>query len=209
MSTLAGHRVSSAVVRLPRHGVWAATVHLVGAVQLAGAVSLTIEDLTLAGSVVRGGPDAAASTASYTITGGAGGWRKPIPSKPYRNDLGVKLSTVLSDAARDAGERLELGADRTVGPAYVRRAGPAWDALALLASSWWVDVDGVTQVRPRPAVPVIASYRVIRPVPAQSMREIATESPALFAPGALFHERPIEEVTIHVDHASLRLLVRT
>jgi len=206
MSTLAGNSIERAVVHRPRQGVWSGTVKLVNPVALVGTVVLTIEDLTLTGTVVRGGVDKAEASSDYLITGGAGGWRQDIGAKSYRNDLGVKLSTVLGDAAREAGERLELAADRIVGSAYVRRAGPAWNVLV---GPWWMDDTGVTQVRPRPSLKVISSYRVLRQVLSLAMREIATETPAAFAPGAIFYEAPIEQVTIHVDHASLRLTVRS
>src|ERR1700676_388307 len=101
-ATLANHPISSAVVHLPRVGIWTAEVSLIDAVELSGSVSLVIDDVTLAGTLLRGGPSDGA--ASFFVIGGTGGWRSTISEKPYDNDLGIKLSTVLQHAADAAKE---------------------------------------------------------------------------------------------------------
>jgi hypothetical protein len=208
-TTLANVLVSKAGVHWPRSGVWSAGVQLVEPTELAGAVELVIDGgLTFKGTVVRGGP--IEGSARYLIEGGAGGWRKTIPAKGYRNAAGVKLSEVLGDAAREAGELLELGVpDRSLGVAYQRRQGPAWDVLTTLAGPWWVDAPGVTQVRARPSPMVTAEFRSMRWDRAAGRREISTETVADFAPGALLADDPIEEVQIDVEDGVVRLVVRT
>ena len=208
-ATLAGFAISTAAVTLPLWGVWSAEIYLVDPAELAGAVSLVIEDLVLAGSVVRGGP--VEGSARYVVAGGAGGWRRVVPPQPYRNDLGIRLSTVLADVARAAGEQLELdpALERVLGSAWVRRAGPAWDVLGRLGVPWWLDGAGVTQVRLRPAPAVSApAARLIAWDRGKALRELAVDTLAPWAPGALLEGAPIEHVAIHVEHGRARLQVR-
>lgn len=210
-ATLAGTPASSVVVRLPPVGVWTAEVELVAPVTLSGAVALVVGDLTLAGTVVRGGP--VEGVASYLVTGGAGGWSglppgAPIAAKGYRNDAGVKLSTVLQDAAKAAGERLVLAADKSIGVAFARHAGPAWDVLARLCPSWWVDAAGVTQVGPRPATPITAKSKVLAWKRARSIKVLSVDVLAPFVPGALLEGAPIVEVLIRARHGATRVEVR-
>jgi hypothetical protein len=206
-ATLSGYPVSTAAVTRPRWGIWSAEVYLVDPAELAGSVSLTIEDLVLAGTVVRGGP--VEGSARYLITGGAGGWRRVIGPQGYRNDLGIKLSTVLADAARAAGERVELdpALERVLGPAWVRRAGQAWNTFGRLSLPWWVDDAGTTQVRVRPAPVVAAPSRLISRDRGRALREVAADSLAAWAPGAVFDGSPIEHVTIHCEHGRARMQV--
>jgi hypothetical protein len=206
-ANLSGNLVSDVRLHRVRVGVWSAVVELPAPVQLAGAVSLTVGDLTLAGTIVRGGP--VEGEAAYLVTGGAGRWRQSIPAKGYRNDLGVKASTILRDAAAAAGEQLVLTqADTVVGSAWVRAAAPAWDTLAALAPVWWMDGTGVTQVGPRPATVVSGAWRLIRWARAAGVQVIATETPSIFEPGALLAGATIEEVDLHATNEGTRLRVR-
>jgi hypothetical protein len=205
---LAGYPVSDVRLLRVRVGVWVAQVELPSPAQLAGAVSLTVGDLTLAGTIVRGGP--VEGEASYLVTGGAGKWRQSAAARAYRNDLGVKASTVLKDVARDAGEQINITSPEVIlGSAWVRAQAPAWNVLAELAPVWWVDVAGVTQVGPRPATAVSPSaYRLIRWVRRSGLQAVATDTPSLLEPGFLLGGAPIEEVLLHANNAGLRCRVR-
>lgn len=210
-ATLAGTRVSSAVVRFPAAGVWSAELELVDPVTLTGAVSLVLEDLTLACTVVRGGP--VEGSASYLVTGGAGGWSglppgRPVGAKAYRNDAGVKLSTVLVDVARDAGEKVSLAADRPIGVVFVRQAGPGWDTLARLCPSWWVDGAGVTQVGPRPATPITLKTRLLGWTRKAGLRILAADALAPFVPGAVLEGAPLLDVVLRATRGATRIEVR-
>lgn len=207
-ANLSGNGISDVLLHRVRVGVWVAQVALPSPVQLAGAVSLTVGDLTLTGTVVRGGP--VEGEASYLVTGGAGKWRLPIGARPYRNDLGVKASTVLQDAARDAGERLVITSPEVLlGSAWVRAKGEAWNVLAQVAPVWWMDNVGVTQVGPRPATVVQpGAFRLIKWVRRAGMQEVATDTPSALEPGFLLGGAPIEEVIIHANNAGLRCRVR-
>ncbi len=149
-STLGGHRVTSARATIPAWGAWYADASVDGEVTLSGAVELKIADLSLKGTVLSGGPDKGRSL--FRIVGGNGAWGKELPAKSYANDAGVKLSTVLVDAANEAGESLLSSSipDERVGPAFVRPAGPACRVLEQLApSGWYVGEDGVTRIGKR------------------------------------------------------------
>jgi hypothetical protein len=145
-ATLNGHRVTSARANIPAWGCWFADASVDGEVTIAGAVELKIADLTLRGTVLSGGP--AKGRSHFRIVAGAGGWGRSIKKEGYANDAGVKLSTVLGDAAALVGETLDAStmtaADR-VGPSYTREAGPACHLLELEAKgAWYVREDGVT-----------------------------------------------------------------
>ncbi len=210
-ATLAGTPASNVVVHFPVTGVWTAEVELVAPVTFAGLVSLVVGDLTLACTVVRGGP--VEGSASYLVTGGAGGWSGLLPgklvaAKSYRNDAGVKLSTVLKDAATAAGESVSLGTDRSLGVAFLRQAGPAWDVLARTSSSWWVDAAAVTQVRPRPSAAITAPFKVLEWKRARGARLLSADTLAPFQPGALLEGAPLLDVVLRARHASTRIEVR-
>jgi len=205
--SLSGYPVSDVRLHLVRVGVWSAEVCLPSPAQLSGAVTLTVGDMTLAGTVVRGGP--VEGEAAYLVTGGAGKWRQTIGARAYRNDLGVKASTVLTDAARDAGEQLNITSPEVLlGSAFVRAQGEAWDVLAQLAPVWWVDGAGVTQVGPRPSTAVTGAYRLIKWVRQAGMQEIATDTPSILAPGLTLNGAAIEEVDLHATSDGLRCRVR-
>lgn len=148
--TLEGHVATHVRVQLPAWGVWYADVSLAGEHTLTGSVTLVVADLTLVGSVVSGGPSRGRST--YRIAGGAGGWGTVIPSRGYANDAGVKVFTILRDAAARAGETLDLGSLPTtsVGAAFTRAKGPAGRVLQeLVPERWYVGEDGITRVGQR------------------------------------------------------------
>lgn len=119
--------------------------------QISGAVTLTIADATYSGTALSGGPTRGRS--SFRIVGGKGKWGKTILRKAYSNDAGVKLLTVLQDAAQSAGEQLDFASisktDR-VGSGFSRPTGPASRVLEQVApSNWYVGEDGLTRLGSR------------------------------------------------------------
>ncbi len=153
VATLNGNRVTSARADISAFGCWYANASVDGEVALSGAVELKIADLTLRGTVLSGGP--AKGRSHYRIVAGAGGWGRSIKKEGYANDAGVKLSTVLGDAAALVGETLDastMSASDKVGPSYTREAGPACHLLELEAKgAWYVREDGVTCIGRRAA----------------------------------------------------------
>jgi hypothetical protein len=145
-------RATHALATIPSWGLWHAEVNLDGEHTLSGAATLTIADLTLSGTVLSGGPESGRTP--VWIVGGRGGWGRVIPEKSYANDAGVKVATILRDAAAACGETIDEASLPTtrVGPAWVRREGRASRTLALVAPrNWYVREDGVTVIGQRAA----------------------------------------------------------
>ncbi len=185
-ATFNGHRVTSARVNIPKWGCWYAEVQLDGEHTLTGATTLKMADLTLVGTILSGGPMKGRS--SYRIVAGAGGWGRTIDSKPYKNDAGVKVSTVLGDAAREAGETMaSIAAAQRVGPAWTRQEGPASRDLELISQgSWYIDEAGVTTLGARPAGELVGKVTRITPVDlARGKLVLAAESIATILPGVV------------------------
>jgi hypothetical protein len=163
-ATLNGVTVTSCTVSIPAYGIWWATVELDQPAALSGAVTLVLADLTLKGTVMSGGPWQ--GRARYRIAGGAGGWGKSLAAKPgYANDAGVKLRTVIGDAARECGEAVGTIPVGVTGSYYVRAEGPAVRVLHDLAPrAWYVDEAGVTQFGRRPKVTYSGGATRLTPV---------------------------------------------
>lgn len=193
-ATLAGLRVVSGTVRCPSRGAWVADLTLDSSASLTGSQTLTVGDLSLVGSVVRGATYA--GTSAWRMVGGAGRWGAMLGARAYRNDAGVKRSTVLADIARDAGETLELPADDvSLGTAWTRLARPAREALALAwGAEWYVDDDGTTRLGARPTGTVSAPRQVVHEEPEHGLRVLATEYPAAVRPGYTLDGRSITSV---------------
>lgn len=186
-ATLQGKRVTSARVTLPAWGCWYAEANLDGEVTLTGRVELKIADLTLSGTVLSGGP--AKGRSAYRIAGGAAQWGKVLPKKSYANDLGVKASTVLTDAAREAGETLDASTIPTtaLGPSYVRPEGPASAVLERISPTrWYVGEDGVTRIGQRAASALPAKVTRVTPVDrARERVDLASDTIAAIVPGVV------------------------
>lgn len=183
---LAGTNVLEATVTIPVRGAWTADLILTGAPEsgTAGLLTLTIADLELHGTVVRGAEFQGKYSAR--MVGGYAGWRNTLGPKSYQSDGGLKLGPILQDLAREAGEQLSVADDRVIGTAFVRRSGPAVRTLDELYPDWWVDFDGVTQIGPRVGVTTSAEFQVLDKAPEEGRTELATESPASFYPGVSF-----------------------
>lgn len=184
VATLNGHRVTSARATIPAWGRWYADASVDGEVTLTGAVTLKIADLTLAGTVLSGGPSKGRS--HYRIVAGAGGWGKTIPAASYTNDAGTKLTKVLGDAAKLVGETIDTtsAASVRVGPGWTTQAGPASRLLEQLApAAWYVGEDGVTRIGRRQAT-VYSGKATLGPVDhARGTVTLAAESIASIVPG--------------------------
>lgn len=151
-ATLNGTRVLDARLSIPGWGASYHDVTLEGEVSLTGAVTLLVSDLTIKGTILTGGVGQGRSF--YRIVAGAGGWPKSLPKKSYANDAGVKLATVIGDAAAAAGETLDattVDQQARLGPAFARVDGePAARVLEQLApSAWYVGEDGKTRLGAR------------------------------------------------------------
>jgi len=209
-ATLNDHRVTSATIDLPAWGAWHADVSLDGEVKIAGAVTLVVNDLTLKGTILSGGPLFGRSR--FRVVGGAGGWGKILPKNSYANDAGVRLSTILNDAAKAAGETLDASTVPTIqlGPAWTRDEGAACFVLnALAPSAWYVGEDGVTRLGQRKASTFAGQATRIEPVDQATKRlTIASESIATLVPGVVVDGLSALDVTHEISPDGLRTTIR-
>jgi hypothetical protein len=183
-ATLNTIRATHALATIPSWGLWHAEVNLDGEHTLSGEAKLILADLTLVGTVLSGGPESGRTP--VWIVGGRGGWGRVIPEKSYANDAGVKVATILRDAAAACGETLDEASLPTtrVGPAWVRPAGRASRTLALVASkNWYVREDGVTVIGQRKASTLDAKVTRGPVDKARGKVTLAAESIAKILPG--------------------------
>lgn len=214
----AGSRVVSARITLPASGCWVADVYFADETAVAATGVLRVETLSLVGTVLRGAAFAGARSAR--IVGGYGGWRRPLPALPYAKPQGVRLATVIGDAAAAVGERVNLlgsYATQVLGQRWVRAAARASLVLSqTVQRAWWVAPDGVTQIGERPTAVVNQGFDIINWQPNIGLATLATEALATWQPGIVFRS-PIlpapltaTSVTINMDPKGvLRLEVLT
>lgn len=211
---LNGERVISAQLTIARKGAAVADILLATSKPVPVASELAIGALKLKGRAVRMAPFAGAR--SVRFVGGGGGWRKTIKARGYSHDAGVRLSTVLGDAARDAGEQVSVTQDRVLGTAYVRERAVAERVLRFLAPQWWIDPDGVTQLAARASGLITSPFTVENLSGGKGRFEIATEAYHDWQPGRRFTsptvagEQTISTVQMTADNdGKLRLVVMT
>ncbi len=157
---------------------------------------------TLSGAIVSGGEYA--GRASYRIVGGRGRWGNIIPRKPYRDDAGVKVSKLLTDAANEAGEVLGPLPTTRLGPHYARKEDRASRVLNLLAPEWFVDFAGVTQIGRRPTTTFSGDEPRVRVDKNLGVIDLAVESIAGLLPGVVVDGlQPATDVVFELDSSRL------
>ncbi|MCL2724858.1 MAG: hypothetical protein FWD69_10525 [Polyangiaceae bacterium] len=204
---LAGYRATSARVTLPAWGAWYAEVSIDVEAQISGAVDLALADATFKGTVLSGGP--AKGRSNFRIVGGNAGWGKEIPKKGYANDAGVKLSTVLRDAAQEASEALDMSTvdlAATAGSAFARRRDAACRVLErLVPGAWYIGEDGVTRLGRRPTTPYTGVAVRVTPIDlARGTITLAAESLKELVPGVVVDELEAVDVVHDVSQKGLR-----
>lgn len=206
MSTASLNGVSCTAMRLqvPAWGAWWADVALSEELDLSGNLEFELAGTALVGSLAFGG--SADGVAAARIVGGGGGWGKVIPEKSYNNDLGVKASTVVGDAAGTAGETMGT-VDTTIrrGPHYARAEGPASSVLNILhPQNWYVDFDGITHIGRRPTVEYEGDAPRTRVAPASEVIDLAVDSLDGLLPGVVVDGRkPATDVQFTLDNKRL------
>lgn len=212
-AALNGNQIVSAQITIPMRGIWTADVMLEQEPEtsLTGLLSLTIgESFTMRGTIVRSGEFV--GTFSARLVGGYAGWRTVLAPRSYRSPLGLRLSPILRDAAREAGEQINVADDRTLQSFYVRPRGRASRVLTDLYPDWWIDFDGVTQIAERVSGVVGSSFDVIGYDPHVGKIEVATDAPQAFVPGVSFSDVTLAQKTAnlvvhHVKAEKLRTVV--
>lgn len=216
MSLLSGRRVTDLELTIPPAGGWLGTGHLdSGAALATGPATLVLGDLSMIGTVLRGGVDSPDRPA-FVVAGGAG-WSTLLqgPGGAYASPSGVRLRTVLADLARAAGEAYDVPADVSIGAAYGWDAGTPVDAvLAELVTRgalgpWRAQPNGRTSFAPWPALPAADTHgHVVDRRLARGLREVAlTTSVAAWLPGATVQGVTIARTTLNETQDELRALV--
>ncbi len=199
IATLNGASVTRARVHVPAWGRWWADLDLAEPVTQSGAAALVVAGQAMTGTIVSGG--AANGRAAYHVVGGKGGWGRTLPAKPYNDDAGVRLRTVLGDAAAEVGETLADVPATQLGPHYARHGGPASVALNLLAErNWYMDFAGVTRIGQRAATTYTGTAPRVRVDPLAQVIDLAVDSIAGLVPGVRVdgHE-PATDVELELD----------
>lgn len=204
--TLDGLPVTSCRVNMPAFGVWWAEVEIDRPEALSGAATIALLDLTLRGTIVSGG--VWQGRARYRIAAGAGGWGRVVGATSYANDLGVKASSVVGDAAAACGETIGAAPTGSVGFAYTRAEGPASRVLEDVAEhAWYVDSDGVTQFGARTGGTYTGGATRVATDPAQGRIELAPTAVADLLPGVVVDGLTAVDVEHVLDAGKLRTTV--
>ncbi len=203
--TVNGRTATHMRVQIPSWGCWYIDASVDSGEPISGAASVLANDLSLSGTVLSGGPDR--GRAPVRIVGGKGGWGKPLPAKSYANDAGVKIATIVRDAAESCGETFDLStATGNVGAAFVRPEGPASRVLELVAPrAWYVGEDGVTRLGTRKARELPMGVTRVSSDPARGTVALASEALAGLLPGLVVDGM----VVVDVEHDASPTKVRT
>jgi hypothetical protein len=206
-ASVAGIGATKLRIYTPPWGAWWVEAQLEAESSLSGRVTIVASDRTLSGTIVSGGISGQGKSA-YRIVGGAGGWARPAPPRSYNDPSGVKLSTVLEEAATDAGEVFDAPPPATlIGTAWARDDGPASRVLELLARrAWHVDDAGLTHLgrRLRLAIP-LADGMELGPIDrARGCVDIAGEQIADILPGQVIDGLEVVEVETTISGSSVR-----
>lgn len=173
MSTLAGAPLIRARLDVPPSGGWIAAVALASRpVPPLGPAELVIGDLRLLGRVIRAGEDEPDQPA--VVIAGGPGWDALLTRRgTYNAPGGVRLSTVLADLAKLAGEAYAAPPEAFLPEEYGWGDDPPIEGRAVLADlvrrkaipTWRVDPpDGRTRFDPWPDLgPADQLARVLAP----------------------------------------------
>lgn len=208
LATLNGVTVSRLSAIVPAWGAWWADVDTTEGTlfEKGSAATLKLGGVTMLGTIVAGG--VVDGRGAYRVVGGKGKWGASIKGKPYLDDAGVKLSRVLLDAAKDAGETLGSALPTTrLGSHYVRRADPAYLTLNQLApKGWYVDFAGVTQIGKRSSSSYSGDAPRTRIDGRVEVIELATDSVVGLVPGVTVDSTTAQDVEYVLEES--RLTVR-
>lgn len=199
LATLNGATVTRLRLPVPAWGLWWADVDLAEPEALSGAATLVVAGQAMTGTIVAGG--AANGRAAYRVVAGAGGWGKALPEKPYQDDGGVRLRTVLGDAARELGETIADIPNTFLGPHYARPDARGYELLNLLApKNWYIGFDGVTRIGRRPTVAYTGDAPRVRVDPLFPKVSLAVDSIAGLLPGVTIDgSAPATDVEFNLD----------
>jgi hypothetical protein len=202
-----GVRITKGSLTIPIYGAWAADFELATDDPMPAAATVAIGNLTLAGTALRTAPFVGAR--EWRGVAGAHGWPGVLQPRAYGNSA-VMLSMVLSDAASELGEQVNVQQDVSLGPGYTRplgMAGPPTGAELLyqLGVNWWIDNAGVTQIGTRTTQAIApGTFQVLSQRAGLGLFDVATEDYASWVPGSTF-TAPTVTGTVTVSSVTFRL----
>lgn len=202
---LDGQRAISGRVTVPYYGVWVADITLALPDTVPTNTTLTVGNFVAPCTVFRSAPFA--GTRSARVVGGAGGWRKPLAKQSYYSPNGVKVSTVIRDAAGQVGETVSVSSavDGVIGNHYARPdLEHASDLLrAVAGDEWWLDPKtGTTFVGSRTGVAIGTPFNAIKWSGGKGWFDVATEDVAAWMPGNTFENSLVPTTTISLTEIS-------
>lgn len=217
MSTLGSQRTRVTRLSIPAAGSWRADITLEAGTLPSGTQTLTMGSLVATGTVQRAAYDA--PQLPHVVLVGGLGWDAQITAVQALAlsmfaDPGVRLSSVLTNLARLAGETIEQPTDRTVGlhwSAVSTRTGERVrfrDVLTGLVReglllTWWVGLDGVTRFTARSSGAVTGRATFLRGRGDVALRVYGTDDPAPFLPGRTVEAEAISRAVVVETPGSL------
>lgn len=206
LATIDGLPVSRLRAQVPDWGAWWVDLDCTSDEPVTGTVELLIAGEELHGAIASGGVNAGGRS-RYRVVGGKGKWGSELPRKPYLDDAGVRVSKVLDDLAREAGETIADLPSTRQGPHYARAEGPAADTLNLLAPrNWYIDFAGVTHFGRRAA----STYEEDAPRtenPEARVVELTVDTIAGLVPGVVLDGR-LPATDVEYELTGSRLVAR-
>lgn len=220
MTTLGTSQVLQHTTVIPISGGLRADVVLSdGDVLPTGVTTLTIGTLVLTVGVLRSDFDAVGRP--HVIAVGGLGWQnlvvRPIS---FNASTGVRLSSVLSELAKGAGQTIEQPTEKIIGTHYQIEASTPGkplrylDALNDLARAgyvlpWRVDPDGVTRFGARTPVPVTGRATAMRSDAATGIITYGLDDAAQFLPGNTIDGAAIGKIVIREAQGKVEADVQT
>jgi hypothetical protein len=211
-------RVVSMRLLLPFIGVWLAELELdpaqVDLAPTSGKVTITVGEptpiLTLTGTIDPRGSGAFVGVVRLRVLGGAAGWDQTVAPQHFHSDAGILSTRVYAGTAQGVGETANVLAPTSLGPDFVRAAGPA--SRVLEGETWWVDFAGVTQIGARPTPTADPSLTLITWDPTIQSGELTCDTAVL--PGTVITDARIpggsvtvRDVEQHFDAQGSRVTV--
>jgi len=198
-ATANGHRLRTARVTIPTVGAWVSDVFTDDdAADFSDGVTLTVGDLSLGGTLLRGEPWQGSTRARFV--GGHGGWRQTLPPKYYATSGGARRSVVIRDLASECGEKIgeTIPSEKMLGVNFARPEQSASATLYDLGVRWHVMPSGATSFVDWSTALITSEFDVTEFDAARGIVTIATDSPAAFMPGRIFKNSrlPLREFVI-------------
>lgn len=197
MSPMLVGAVTAVSIRLliPWVGQWIADVDLDLASDKplpTGRVVVTVGGTQLIGTVDADASGRLGEKARVRIIAGAGAWQKHVDRLEFHNDAGLQSTDVLTATAGLVGETIVEAKPVSFGVRYARASGPASSVLDGL--SWYVDAQGITQVRARAPITPSSDVEILDWMPDEKRAELAADT--IVWPGTVLNDARIGTQTI-------------